>query len=51
MGMYTDDDEVEYFGKRKETFEIYDDEQLIGCKLDHDGDYFWGVSWLKMKVS
>ncbi len=37
-----------------ETFEIADDEKLIGCKLDEgmiDGvNYFRGVTWIKMKL-
>ena len=32
---------------RREVFEIADDEQLIGCELDHDKDLFVGVTWIK----
>ena len=46
-------------GGRKESFEIADDEQLIGCRLDEGkdemdddwkGDQFLGVMWIKMKL-
>ena len=30
-----DDENVLQFGERKEIFEIADDEELIGCELDH----------------
>ncbi len=35
---------VERWGGRVETFEIADDEQLIGCKLDHCKAYLRGVT-------
>jgi len=45
------DDNLDDFG-RIELFNIAEDEQLIGCKLDQDDrdDYFLGVTWIKMKV-
>ena len=50
----TDEEEVYYKGTRTEVFEIAEAERLIGCKLDvksgDDGDYFCGVTWLKMQV-
>ena len=37
--------------ERMETFEIADDEQLVGCQLDENtSGNFLGVTWLKMKV-
>ena len=45
-----DDDYVEEDERRKETFEIAADEQLIGCELSYDNHYFQGVTWIKMKV-
>ena len=52
---FTDDD-VKLFGGREVTFEIAADEQLIGCELyngaDNNGcDFFYGVSWLKLKIT
>ena len=46
---------VKTWGGRVELFEIADDEQLIGCKLNEtkvrSGDiYFCGVTWLTMKI-
>jgi hypothetical protein len=38
------------FGGRREVFVIADDEQLIGCELDHNDDSFLGLSWLKWKI-
>ena len=35
---------------RLEEFVIAEDEQLIGCELDHDEFYFRGITWLKMKL-
>ncbi len=46
---WDDDDDVKDFGGRVESFEIADDESLIGCELDFDEDYFCGVTWLKWK--
>jgi hypothetical protein len=40
---------VKKWGGRVETFDIAADEQLIGCKLDHDDRYFRGLTWIKMK--
>jgi hypothetical protein len=38
------------FGGRKDTFCIADDEQLIGCELDHCQKFLRGVTWIKMKL-
>jgi hypothetical protein len=52
-----DDDYVKKYGERVESFEIADDEQLIGAELYHgeynnEGwDYFRGVTWFKCKIS
>ena len=52
MGL--NDSNVSKFGGRVEVFDIAEDEQLIGCKLDAENvwgeDFFLGVTWLKMKV-
>ncbi len=48
VGAY-DDDFVENYGGRVESFEIADDESLIGCELDFDEVCFCGVTWLKWK--
>jgi hypothetical protein len=40
---------VKRCGKRVESFEIADDESLIGCELDFDEVSFCGVTWLKRK--
>ena len=49
-----DDEWVKKWGGRIEVFNIAEDEQLIGCKLDERklGNYlyFSGVTWLKIKV-
>ncbi len=51
------DDGVKEYGGRVESFEIADDEQLIGAELyhgdyDNDGDdWFRGVTWFKCKIS
>ena len=45
---YEDDFVQENFG-RKETFDIADDDQLIGCELDYNSNFFCGVKWIKMK--
>ena len=37
-------------GGRVEVFDIAEDEQLIGCELDSDKDYFLGVKWIKMRL-
>ena len=47
---YTDED-VKKYGGRVESFEIAADEQLIGAELYDDGDWFRGVTWLKMKIA
>ena len=49
MGGFHDDWVSENAGRR-EVFDIFEDEQLIGCKLDQDYVNFVGVTWLKMKV-
>ena len=53
-----DDDFVQHYGGRVESFEIAADEQLIGCELDHgtkyDGDeddFIRGITWLKWKIN
>jgi hypothetical protein len=56
-----DDDFVEVYGGRVESFDIADGEQLIGCELhqyldvdfrdDRENAYhFCGLRWIKMKV-
>ena len=47
----SDDWYVMEYGGRREIFEIADNEQLIGCELDHCKDYFRGVTWLKWKIT
>jgi hypothetical protein len=47
---WQDDGYVDWNGRRREVFEIADDEQLIGCELAHSNIYFEGVTWLKMKT-
>ena len=41
---------VSKHGGRVEVFDIAEDEQLIGCELDEEGDNFRGLTWIKMKV-
>jgi hypothetical protein len=41
---------VRDYGRRVETFEIYDNERLIGCEIYQKNNYFRGVTWIKMKV-
>ncbi len=48
VGGYTDW-YVKEHGGRVESFEIADDESLIGCELDFDESRFCGVTWLKWK--
>jgi hypothetical protein len=43
------DGDVKRNGRRVESFEIADDESLIGCELDFDSVNFCGVTWLKRK--
>ena len=46
-----EDGYVEYNGLgRVETFEIADDERLIGCHLKGTEDRFIGIRWVKMKI-
>ena len=45
------DDDVMIEGKRREIFDIADNEQLIGCELDHNWTYYLGVTWLKIKLN
>ena len=47
--MGEDDHYVKKNGGRSETFEIADDEQLIGCELYHTSFDFLGVTWIKWK--
>ena len=49
---YSDYDVARMIGVvgRKEVFEIADDEQLIGCELDHENNFFVGVTWIKIKL-
>ncbi len=47
---WPNDEKVKEINGRVELFEIADEEELIGCKLDHCKDYLRGVTWLKMKV-
>jgi hypothetical protein len=44
------DDYTEKYGVRREIFDIAQDEQLIGCKLEYSKSYFEGVTWFKMKI-
>ncbi len=44
------DDYIEAHGGRIENFEIADDEQLFGCELYYNKEWFRGVSWLKIKL-
>jgi hypothetical protein len=44
-----DDYVVKDRGGRVESFEIAEDESLIGCELDFDESRFCGVTWLKWK--
>ena len=50
----TDDENAKQFCEKVEVFEIADDEQLIGCKLDqgvlYGMNYFLGITLIKMKV-
>ncbi len=50
-----EDEYVEAYRGRVESFEIAADEQLIGAELYHgefyNDDYFLGVTWLKCKIS
>ena len=44
--------QAESGGKRKEIFEIAEDERLYGCKLQLNGSgLFRGVTWWKIKVN
>ena len=45
----SDDIVTEQYRGRTEVFEIADDEQLIGCKVELSS-FFYGVTWKKMKV-
>ena len=46
----SDEDFLEMGEARREVFEIADDEQLIGCSLNHNNHYFIGLTWLTMKL-
>ena len=41
---------VEEYGGRREVFDLADDEQLIGCELTDDGDFYVGVKWIKIRL-
>jgi len=42
---------VKYRGSRVESFEIADDESLIGCKLyEDDKKLLAGLTWMKIKM-
>ena len=47
---WDDDDYVKRWGGRVESFEIADDEQLIGAELYVSDCYFCGVTFLKCKI-
>ena len=53
----SDNEVKEWAGGRVVTFEIAADEQLIGAELYNGpgivrkGDFFRGVTWLKMKIA
>ena len=49
VAMGLSDDWLHKWGGRSEVFDIADDEQLIGCELEHDGPFFRGITWLKWK--
>ena len=51
MGWSDDSIKKYYAGGRVVTLEIAADEQLIGAELYDDGNYFRGVTWLKMKIA
>jgi hypothetical protein len=44
------DNVIKIIGGRKEIFEIADDEQLIGCEFENNGEVFVGLTWIKIKV-
>ncbi len=52
---WSDDDYLKRWVGRVESFEIAADERLIGAELYHneysEGEYFTGVTWIKMKVT
>jgi hypothetical protein len=51
------DSRIKLEAGRKRSFEIANDEQLIGCELYHGNwngygsDIFLGVTWLKCKIT
>ncbi len=45
-----DDNDVKEWAGRRETFEIAENEKLIGCELNHSKNYVCGITWLKMKL-
>ena len=48
----SDDEEVKELGGRVESFDIADDERLIGCELSESKyNLLRSVTWTKMKVS
>ena len=57
VGLGISDEEIEEIREEdpnilieEDIFEIADDEQLIGCEIDHFANSFLGVTWLKMKL-
>ena len=50
MAVGGSDDYVESRAGRVEVFEIADDEQLIGCKIDRSDLSWLGVTWFKIKM-
>jgi hypothetical protein len=47
---WNDDAVINAVGGRVITFYIADDEQLIGCEIDHCKDNCRGLTWLKIKM-
>ena len=35
---------------RKETFQIAENERLIGCELDHGNNYVMGITFIKWTI-
>jgi hypothetical protein len=38
------------YSEKREVFDIAENEQLIGCELNHRLTNFFGVTWIKMKL-
>ena len=49
----SDDEWGQYYVKRREVFNIAQDEQLFGCELEKrtSDRFFCGVTWLKWKIT